>query len=308
VQTGSMTLGALLVVISYLARLYEPLRTITKKFGDLQNSFASAQRGFEILDEPQQIVDRPGARTLSRATGSVRFEHVSFGYADDGEVLHDVSFSVPPRARIGVVGPTGAGKTTLVSLLLRFYEPTDGEVTLDGVDVRDYRLTDLRRQFAVVLQEPVLFSSSIRENIAYGRPDADLNEIRAAAEAAGAHDFIAALPEGYDTLVGERGMRLSGGERQRISLARAFLKDAPVLVLDEPTSSVDVATEAAILATMQRLMEDRTTFFVTHRLASLKDCDFVLVVRDRQVLVTTPSDLRAGKRPVLHPPSDREAV
>ena len=180
---------------------------------------------------------------------------------------------VRPGARVGISGATGAGKTTLVSLLTRFYDPTAGAILLDGVDLRDYRLADLRNQFAIVLQEPVLFSTTIAENIAYARPEAEGDDIVQAAKAANAHEFIAALPDGYDTVVGERGMRLSGGERQRISLARAFLKDAPILILDEPTSSVDVHTEAVIVGAMTRLMEGRTTFMIAHRLSTLEHCD-----------------------------------
>jgi ATP-binding cassette subfamily B protein len=180
-------------------------------------------------------------------------------------VLHNVSFEIAPGSRIAITGATGAGKSTVVSLLTRFYDPTAGEILLDGVDLRAYRLADLRSQFAIVLQQPVLFSTTIAENIAYARPDASPAEIEAAARAANAHDFIIALPGGYASQVGERGMRLSGGERQRIALARAFLKDAPILILDEPTSSVDVRTEAAILEALERLMEGRTVFMITHR-------------------------------------------
>jgi len=174
------------------------------------------------------------------------------------------------------VGPTGAGKTTFVSLLTRFYDPTAGQILLDGIDLREYKMADLRNQFAIVLQDPVLFSTSIGENIAYARPDASHGDIVAAARAANIHDFVASLPEGYDTPVGERGMRLSGGERQRLALARAFLKDTPILILDEPTSSVDIKTEAAIMESMERLMAGRTTFLITHRVTALKGCDVVL--------------------------------
>jgi ATP-binding cassette subfamily B protein len=185
------------------------------------------------------------------------------------------------------VGTTGAGKTTLVSLLTRFYDPTAGQILLDGVDLRDYKLADLRNQFAIVLQEPVLFSTSIAENIAYGRPDAGDDEIVAAAKAANAHDFIVNLPQGYETQVGERGMRLSGGERQRISLARAFLKDAPILILDEPTSSVDVKTEAAIMEALERLMQGRTTIMIAHRLSTLAQCDARLEIEHGRLVTIT---------------------
>jgi len=198
-------------------------------------------------------------------------------------VLHNISFDVEPGTSLGIAGTTGAGKTTLVNLLTRFYDPTAGQILLDGVDLRDYKLADLRNQFAIVLQEPVLFSSSIAENIAYARPGASQEEILAAAKAANAHEFIVRLPQGYETLVGERGLRLSGGERQRISLARAFLKEAAVLILDEPTSSVDVKTEAVIVAAMERLMCGRTTFIITHRSSALKHCDLILRIERGRV-------------------------
>ena len=201
---------------------------------------------------------------------------VSFSYEPEAPVLHRVSFRVQAGSRVGIAGTTGAGKTTLVSLLTRFYDPTSGRVLLDGLDLREYRLADLRNQFAIVLQEPVLFSNSIGENIAYARPGASEEEIIAAAKAANAHDFISAFPDGYGTLVGQRGARLSGGERQRISLARAFLKDAPILVLDEPTSSIDVRTEGAIMEAMEKLMHGRTTFMIAHRLSTLESCDMRL--------------------------------
>jgi ATP-binding cassette subfamily B protein len=273
VQAGAITLGELILVMSYLLQLYAPLKTMSKRAGSLQNYLASAERVFALLDEEPDVKERPAARPLTRVRGDVLFDRVCFAYDDEHPVLADVSIHVRAGTRVGVAGATGAGKTTLASLLNRFYDPTQGRILLDGVDLRDYRLADLRAQFAIVLQEPLLFSTSIGENIAYARPEASSEEIVAAAAAAGAHDFIAALPDGYDTLVGERGVRLSGGERQRISLARAFLKDAPVLILDEPTSSVDIQTEAAIMEAMYRLMEGRTTFMIAHRLSTLDGCD-----------------------------------
>jgi ATP-binding cassette subfamily B protein len=210
----------------------------------------------------------------------VTFQDVCFSYQEGQPVLHDISFDVPFAARVGIVGRTGAGKTTILSLLTRFYDPDSGQILLDGVDLRDYKVADLRSQFAIVLQEPVLFSTTIAENIAYARPEASPEEIIRAAELADAHDFIARLPDGYETSVGERGMRLSGGERQRISLARAFLKDAPILLLDEPTSSVDLKTESTIIDAMERLMRGRTTFIVAHRLSTLRDCDIRLEIED----------------------------
>jgi ATP-binding cassette subfamily B protein len=295
VQAGVLTLGELLVVMSYLAQLYLPLQTISKKAADLQASLASAERAFALLDEGADVTERPNARPLARALGTVTFRKVCFAYSTDHPVLHDISFEIGPGTHLGIAGTTGAGKTTLVSLLTRFYDPTAGQILLDGIDLRDYKLADLRNQFAIVLQEPVLFSSSIAENIAYARLGASDHEIVAAAKAANAHEFIADLPQGYETLVGERGMRLSGGERQRISLARAFLKDAPILLLDEPTSSVDTKTEAAIMEAMERLMHGRTTFMIAHRLGTLANCDTRLQIEQGRLVQATLAPLRADK-------------
>ena len=289
VRTGALTLGQLLLVMGYLAQLYQPLKTISRKAASLQSYLASAERAFALLDERPDVPERLHARPLVRAAGAVEFQHVFFAYNSDRPVLHDVSFAVPAGARVAIVGTTGAGKTTLVGLLTRFYDPTAGAVLLDGMDLRDYRLADLRDQFAIVLQEPVLFSTSIGENIAYGRPGASDLDIVRAAKAAGAHDFIASLPRGYATPVGERGIQLSGGERQRVALARAFLKDAPLLILDEPTSSVDVKTEAVILEAMDRLMQGRTAFLITHRLSALATCDARLQLEQGRLVETAPT-------------------
>jgi ATP-binding cassette subfamily B protein len=284
VQTGLLTLGELLLVLTYMVQVYAPLETISRKMADLQASLVSAERAFAVLDEGPEVPERLDARPLARARGLVAFRQVSFAYAEGRPVLHEVSFEVRSGARVGIAGATGAGKTTLVSLLARLYDPTAGQVQLDGVDLREYRLADLRNQFSIVLQEPVLFSATIAENIAYARPDAGRDEIVAAAKAANAHEFILALPRGYETLVGERGMQLSGGERQRISLARAFLKDAPLLILDEPTSSVDVRTEATIMEALGRLMQGRTTFIIAHRLGTLDRCDVRLQLERGQLV------------------------
>jgi ATP-binding cassette subfamily B protein len=276
VRAGTLTLGSLLLVIGYLGQLYAPLRTISRKTSQLQSALAGAERALAVLDELPDVADRPQARRLMRAAGAIEFRHVDFGYTPDALVLRDVSFRIPAGASVGMTGPTGAGKTTLLSLLTRFYDPTSGEILLDGVDVRDIGLDDLRNQFAIVHQEAVLFSTSIADNILYAKPEASRTEMEDAARAANAHDFIASLPQGYETVVGERGMRLSGGERQRIALARAFLKNAPILLLDEPTSSVDLKTEAAIMDALHRLMMGRTTFLIAHRLSTLESCEIRL--------------------------------
>jgi len=280
VQTGKLSMGELLMVLAYLAQLYVPLESISDQVAKLQESLASAQRAFELVDEVPDVVDKPGALTLKRAKGEIEIRDVSFGYNGEERVLENVSFLAEAGTRVGIFGRTGAGKTTLVSLLTRFYDPNRGQILLDGEDLRNFKIADLRNQFSIVLQEPVLFSTSIEENIAYGRPGASKKEIVKAARAANAHDFITNLPEGYDTLVGERGMRMSGGERQRIALARAFLKDAPILILDEPTSSVDVHTEQGIMQAIEQLMQGRTTFLIAHRLSTLKHCDVLLEIEN----------------------------
>jgi ATP-binding cassette subfamily B protein len=284
VRAGTLTVGELLLVLAYLAQLYDPLKTISRKAAGLQSNLASAERAFALLDQQPDVTDRPDARPLKRAEGAVTFRGVSFGYYDARPVLRDVSFALEPGTRLGVIGATGAGKTTLINLLMRFYDPTGGQVLLDCLDLRAYRLADLRNQFALVLQDAVLFSASIAENIAYACPGATREEIEAAARAAHAHDFIVRLPQGYDTRVGERGMSLSGGERQRIAIARAFLKDAPILLLDEPTSAVDGQTEAGIMDAMERLMRDRTSILITHRQAPLSTCDAILVLEQGQLV------------------------
>ncbi len=293
VQSGMLTVGDLTLVMAYLAQLYHPLETLSTKLTELQRSFASAERAFALLDQSVDVADRPGAPSRPRASGDVRFVDVSFAYEPKQTILSHVSLHVTPGTRVGIVGRTGAGKTTLVNLIARFFDPNEGAILLDGVDLRDWRLADLRGQFAIVLQEPVLFSTTIAENIGYGRPEATQEEIVAAATAANAHEFIAALPEGYATEVGERGMMLSGGERQRIALARAFLKDAPVLILDEPTSAVDVRTEEAIVGALERLMKGRTTFIIAHRLSTLRHCDVIYAVEAGKLV---PSGILEGGR------------
>lgn len=283
VLAGSLTTGAFLVVLSYLSQLYRPLEAISHQVASLQDSLASVRRAFALLDEMPDVAERPQARPIARAVGAVEFQGVSFTY-DRDVVLRGVSLLVEPGTRVGIVGPTGAGKTTLVSLLFRFYDPTAGRVVLDGVDIREYRLADLRNQFAVVLQEPVLFSTTIRENIAYGRPEASFSDIMAAAQAANAHDFISSLPDGYDTVLGERGMTLSGGEKQRLSIARAFLKDAPILILDEPSSALDTGTETLVVQALERLTAGRTTLIIAHRHSTIRGVDRILVL-DRGEIV-----------------------
>lgn len=284
VQAGALSLGDLLLVMGYLAQLYKPIETISKKVTSLQASLASADRTLALLDQPEDVPERAAPLRLERARGAIEFNDVSFRYPDGPDVLRDVSLRIAPGTRVGIAGETGAGKTTLISLLLRFFDPSAGTISLDGVDLREYALSDLRNQYALVLQEPILFSTTIADNIAYGLPGASREQIEQAARAARAHDFISALPDGYATRVGERGMTLSGGERQRIALARAFLKDAPVLILDEPTSAVDVKNEQAIMEALEQLMRGRTAFIIAHRLNTLASCDLRLEVAGGRIV------------------------
>jgi ATP-binding cassette, subfamily B, bacterial len=281
---GRLTVGQLLVVMSYIAAVYQPLESISYTIGSLQNQFVSLRMAFNLYDTKPDITDRPGAVTTDKVQGHIRFENVHFSYTGRTDTLKNVSFEVQAGQVVGMVGPTGAGKSTLVSLIPRFYESTEGRILLDGRDIREYTLHSLREQISVVHQEPMLFSGTIEENIRYGRLDATMDEIMDAARAANAHDFIMRLPQKYATRVGERGVQLSGGERQRISIARAFLKDAPVLILDEPTSAIDSKTEAVILEALERLMIGRTTFMIAHRLSTLRNADLILVVNHGEIV------------------------
>jgi len=278
VQAGALSPGGLLMINYYLTQLYSPLKDVGKKVLDIQMSMAGMERFLEILDEKVDVPEKVDARPLVRASGNVAFQDVSFGYDESRLVLRHMSFELPAGTCLGVIGPTGSGKTTLANLLVRFFDPTEGAITLEGIDLRDYRIADLRNQFGVVLQDTLLFSTTIAENIRFAKPDATDREIVAAAKLANAHDFIQGLPGGYETQVGERAMKLSGGERQRISLARAFLKNAPILILDEPTSALDLQTEASIIDAIQRLVRGRTTLMIAHRPSTLRACDSLLLL------------------------------
>ena len=279
-----MTAGELLVVMGYVSAIYKPLEQISQIVSGLQEQFMTMRGSIDLLETPHDIKERPDAKALSCAAGRITFKDVTFYYAKGRTALKHVSFDVAPGQRVAIVGPTGAGKSTLLNLIPRFYDARKGRVLLDGTDVRDVTLDSLRAQVSIVLQEPLLFSASIEDNIRYGRLDATTEEVIEAARAANVHDFIERLPEGYETKLGERGAQLSGGERQRISVARAFLKDAPILILDEPTSSIDSKTEAVILEALDRLAEGRTTFMVAHRLSTVGDAHLILVVKNGEIV------------------------
>jgi ATP-binding cassette, subfamily B, bacterial len=294
VLNGTLTLGTLLVFSAYLLMLYQPLESITYTAWAMEGATAGAKRCFEVLDREDDVVDSPSAIEIESANGAIGFQNVSFGYTADREILHNVDLRIEPNQMIAIVGGTGAGKSTLLSLVPRFYDPTSGSVKFDGLDVREVKKQSLRAQIGIVLQDTLLFSTTIRENIAYGRPDATEDEIIDAAKRAQADEFIRQLPNGYASTVGERGQQLSVGQRQRIGIARAFLKNAPVLLLDEPTSALDPATEAAIVDTINELMRGRTTLIATHRLATIHDVDRIVVVeRGRIVEQGTGTELLA---------------
>lgn len=283
---GTASVGDLFAFIFYLNLFYEPVNRLQSLNNLWQDALAASERVFEIMDTEPEIKQRPGARRLPRPVrGEVRFENVSFAYDASGrEVLHDINLVVQPGERLALVGPTGAGKTTIVSLIPRLYEVTSGRVLVDGIDVRDLQLADLRSQVAVVSQEPFLFNGTVEENIRFGRFDATDEEVRRAATLANAHEFIERLPRGYQSVVGERGVKLSVGQKQRISIARAILKDAPILILDEATSAVDTVTELQIQEALERLMQNRTTFVIAHRLSTIRSADRIASVVDGRIV------------------------
>ena len=278
VLAGTLTLGSLLIFSAYLLMLYQPLESLTYTAWAMEGATAGAKRCFEVLDREDDVVEAPNAIAIAETKGAFGFENVAFAYAADRPVLDRVDLGIQSNQIVALVGGTGAGKSTLLSLVPRFYDPTSGRVTLDGRDLREITKKSLRAQIGIVLQDTLLFSTTVRENIAYGRPDATEEQIIDAARRAQADDFIRQLPNGYETPVGERGGHLSVGQRQRIGIARAFLKNAPILLLDEPTSALDPSTEAAIMQTIKELMRGRTTLIVTHRLATIHRVDQIVVL------------------------------
>lgn len=283
VLSGALSVGDMVVFTSYLASLYAPLHGIFETYGVVQSARVGVRRAFDILDSEQVVTDGHKALGKQSAKGEICFEQVSFGYDSAKPVLKNIDLHIAPGKKVAIVGPTGAGKSTLISLLPRFYDPQSGRITIGGIDIREFQLKSLRRKIAMVLQPPVLFPLSIHENIAYGRPEASLAEVIAAAKIAQVHDFIEQLPEKYETLVSEQAATLSEGQKLRLTIARGILLDAPILILDEPTSSVDTETEALIMDGLDRLMAERTTFIIAHRLSTVRQADLILVLRNGSI-------------------------
>jgi ABC-type multidrug transport system fused ATPase/permease subunit len=281
---GKISIGELIVLITYITSVYQPLEQISSTVGMIHEQLVQFDSSLKLLDTEPEVVEKSGAIDLGRAQGRVSADGVSFTYPGRSHTLSDISFDAGPGDRVAIVGHTGAGKSTLMSLLIRFYDPSGGRIEIDGVDLRDLKLKSLRDQISVVLQEPLLFSGTIAENVRYGSLDATQEEIEAATQAANAHDFVARLPSGYETVLGEGGSHISGGERQRICVARAFLKDAPILILDEPTSSIDSKTEAVVLDSLDELMEGRTSFIIAHRLSTVRHADQILVMSNGRIV------------------------
>lgn len=283
VTAGAMTAGGLIVFLTYLARYFKPVQDLAKMTNSIAQTSVATERIRAILETDDIIRERPDARAPQDVRGAIIFDRVAFSYEADAPVLRDVSFRVKPGEFVGIVGPTGSGKSTIASLIPRFYDVTDGRVLLDDVDVREYQLHALREEFAFVLQDTVLFRGSVRENIAYGRPQATQVEIEMAARLANAHEFIERMPQAYETMVGERGLTLSGGQRQRLGIARAIIRNSPVLILDEPTAALDQEAEEHVMEALERLMEGRTVIMIAHRLNTLRRADKVIVLQDGRV-------------------------
>ncbi len=280
VTAGAMTAGGLIVFLTYLGRFFKPVQDLAKMTNSIAQTSVATERIRAILETDDVIREKPNARVPNRLRGEIVFDRVAFGYEADVPVLRDVSFHVKPGEFAGIVGPTGSGKSTIAALIPRFYDVTDGRVLIDGVDVRDYQLHGLREEFAFVLQDTVLFRGTVRENIAYGRPSATDEEIVRAGRLANAHEFVERMPHGYETTVGERGLTLSGGQRQRVGIARALIRNSPVLILDEPTAALDQEAEEQVMAALERLMEGRTVIMIAHRLNTLRRADKVIVIKD----------------------------
>jgi len=278
VVKGQLTIGTLVAFLAYITSIYEPINRLTEVDNIFQEAIAAGERIFELLDETTEVKDAPDAIDLPVIRGEMGFDQVHFRYGSGDQVLHDISFTMAPGEMVALVGPSGAGKTSIANLICRFYDPVKGHVTVDGRDLRNIKLASLRRQVGVVLQDSFLFNNTIAENLYYGKPDASEGELMAAARAANAHDFIMQLPEGYDTEIGERGVKLSGGQKQRLALARAILADPRILILDEATSSVDAEAEYLIQQALERVLKGRTALVIAHRLSTIRNADKIIVL------------------------------
>ncbi len=282
--SGQLSAGMLIVFLLYLGKMYKPMRELSKMADTVSKAAVGYERIEEVLKIESLVRDLPHARRAPRLKGKIEFDHVNFSYEEENPVLKDISFKIEPGQVAAVVGPSGTGKTTIISLIPRFYDPQSGQVRIDGTDIREYTMKSLREQICFVLQDTLLFRAPIWENIAYGKPDASRAEIIRAAEIANAHEFIEKMPEGYDTMLGERGVTLSGGQRQRIAIARAVIRDTPILVLDEPTSGLDAASEEAVIEALDRLMKNRTTVLIAHHLGTIRHADIIFVVKDSELV------------------------
>src|SRR5438552_13590009 len=284
VLAGQITTGSLLVFLLYLGKMYKPMRELSKMTDTLSKTIVGYERISEVIETEREVRDIRGARPAPAFKGQIEFSHVNFAYAPSSPTLRDVSFNIEPGQLAAFVGPTGAGKTTIASLVARFYDPLQGQVKIDGHDLRSFKLKSLRRQISFVLQENLLFAAPIWQNIAYGKPEASRNEIVNAARLANADEFIVKMSEGYDSMVGERGVTLSGGQRQRIAIARAIIRNSPILILDEPTSDLDAASEELVFEAFGRLMEARTSIVIAHRLATVRKADVIFVIDDGKII------------------------
>jgi len=277
---GTMTAGALTVYLAYLAKFFKPVKDLASMTSAIAQTTVALERIQKILSADQIIPEHPDAADPGRVKGGITFENIAFGYDDETQVLRDVSFKIEPGQVVGIVGPTGSGKSTVLSLVPRFYDPSGGRILIDGVDVTTFKLDALRTQVGFVLQETVLFRGTIRENIAYGRPGATDDEIVNAAKVANADEFIGRMPHGYDTVVGERGDTLSGGQRQRIGIARAVIRNSPIMILDEPTAALDTESERLVIEGLRQLMKGRTVIMIAHRLSTISEADKIVVLKD----------------------------